>query len=181
MVRVKTFVYVGTSLDGFLAKKDGNIDWLNEFQSQEVFESYKEFIGTIDAIVIGRGTFESVLTFSSWPYDKPVFILSSTLTQIPEKLKGNATLISMKPKELLKHLERKGFSNIYVDGGKVIQGFLREDCIDEMIITRIPILLGEGIPLFGPLGTDLRFEHVRTSVLANGLVKSWYRRKQRRG
>lgn len=176
--RMKATVYIGTSLDGFIAKKDGNLDWLVKFQNKEVGDSYEEFIITIDAHVIGRGTFETVLAYHPWPYEKKVFVLSSTIKQIPEALQGKVTVLSMKPRDVLKYLSSEGFSNIYVDGGNVIQGFLKEDCIDELIITRVPVLLGSGIPLFGSLNNDLRFEHKKTQVYSNGLVKSWYTRKR---
>jgi dihydrofolate reductase len=175
---MKTTVYVGTSLDGFIARKDGDIDWLVKYQNKEVHESYNEFINRIDAMVIGRGTYEKVLSFPEWPYEKKVFVLSTSLKQIPGTLNEKATLIAMKPAVLLNYLSDKGFSNIYVDGGKVIQSFLKEDLIDELIITRVPELIGTGIPLFGYLDNDLRFEHIKTNIYSDGLVKSQYERKR---
>ena len=175
---MKTTIYVGTSLDGFIARKDGDIDWLVKYQNKEVHESYNEFINRIDAMVIGRGTYEKVLSFPEWPYEKKVFVLSTSLKQIPGTLNEKATLIAMKPAVLLNYLSDKGFSNIYVDGGKVIQSFLKEDLIDELIITRVPELIGTGIPLFGYLDNDLRFEHIKTNIYSDGLVKSQYERKR---
>ena len=175
---MKTTVYVGTSLDGFIARKDGDIDWLVKYQNKEVHDSYNEFISRIDAMVIGRGTYEKVLSFPEWPYEKKVFVLSTSLKQIPGTLNEKATLVDMKPAALLNYLSDKGFSNIYVDGGKVIQSFLKEDLIDELIITRVPELIGTGIPLFGYLDNDLRFEHIKTSIYSDGLVKSQYERKR---
>ena len=175
---MKTIVYIGTSLDGFIARKDGEIDWLVKFESS-VKDDYVEFISKIDAIVIGRGTFEKVLTYPSWPYDKKVFVLSTSMKQIPDLVSGKATLLSMNPRELLRYLSREGYSNVYVDGGKVIQGFLKEDCIDELIITRVPLLIGSGIPLFDFLNNDLEFTHRHTKTFSNGLVKSHYERKRR--
>jgi dihydrofolate reductase len=175
---MKTTVYVGTSLDGFIARKDGDIDWLVKYQNKEVHESYNEFINRIDAMVIGRGTYEKVLSFPEWPYEKKVFVLSTSLKQIPGTLNEKATLVAMKPAALLNYLSDKGFSNIYVDGGKVIQSFLKEDLIDELIITRVPELIGTGIPLFGYLDNDLRFEHIKTTIYSDGLVKSQYERKR---
>ncbi|MFZ1081857.1 MAG: dihydrofolate reductase family protein [Candidatus Kryptoniota bacterium] len=170
---------MGTSLDGFIAKKDGDIDWLVKFENREVNDSYREFMSKIDAVVIGRGTFEKVLTFPSWPYEKKVFVLSTGIKQVPDMLRGKVTVLSMKPRELLNYLSSEGFSNIYVDGGKVVQGFLKEDCIDEMIITKVPVLIGSGIPLFGFLDNDLQFKHIRTDVYSNGLVKSRYERERK--
>ena len=175
---MKTTVYVGTSLDGFIARKDGDIDWLVKYQDKEVHESYNEFISRIDAMVIGRGTYEKVLSFPEWPYEKKVFVLSTSLKQIPGTLNEKATLVAMKPAALLNYLSDKGFSNIYVDGGKVIQSFLKEDLIDELIITRVPELIGTGIPLFDYLDNDLRFEHIKTNIYSDGLVKSQYERKR---
>jgi len=175
---MKTTVYVGTSLDGFIARKDGDIDWLVKYQNKEVHDSYHEFISRIDAMVIGRGTYEKVLSFPEWPYEKKVFVLSTSLKQIPGTLNEKATLVAMKPAELLNYLSDKGFSNIYIDGGKVIQSFLREDLVDELIITKVPELIGTGIPLFGYLDNDLRFEHIKTNIYSDGLVKSQYKRKR---
>ena len=175
---MRTTVYVGTSLDGFIARKDGDIGWLVKYQNKEVHDSYNEFISRIDAMVIGRGTFEKVITFPEWPYEKKVFVLSTGLKQIPETLNEKATLVAMKPAELLTYLSGKNFSNIYIDGGKVIQSFLKEDLIDELIITKVPELIGDGIPLFGYLDTDLQFIHNRTEIGSNGLVRSYYERKR---
>jgi dihydrofolate reductase len=171
---MNAIVYIGTSLDGFIARKDGDIDWLTQFANDEAIRSYQEFISRIDAIVIGRGTFEKVLGFPSWPYDRKVFVLSKSIKQLPNELKEKATVLSMDPVLLLKHLSGLGFSNIYIDGGKVIQDFLKEDLVDELIISKVPVLIGNGIPLFGQLETDLQFKHIRTQVQSNGLVRSYY-------
>ncbi|SRR5258705_8375112 len=175
---MKTTVYVGTSLDGFIARKDGDIDWLTKYQNKDVHDSYNAFIKSIDALVIGRGTFEKVLTFPEWPYEKKVFVLSTSLKQIPQILNEKATLLSMKPTAVLNYLSGKNFSNIYIDGGKVIQSFLKEDLVDELIITKVPELIGNGIPLFGYLENDLQFEHILTNVYSDGLVNSHYKRKR---
>ena len=170
-------MYIGTSLDGFIARKDGDIDWLTKFANEEATNAYKELMRRIDAIVIGRGTFDKVLTFPSWPYDKKVFALSSSIKQVPEKVKDKVTILSMKPTALLSYLSEKGFSSIYVDGGKVIQDFLKENLVDELIVAKVPIIIGTGIPLFGYLDHDIQFEHKKTVVASNGLVRSYYHRK----
>jgi dihydrofolate reductase len=175
---MKTSVYIGTSLDGFIAREDGDIDWLTPYGNDEAGRAYEEFIREIDTILIGRGTFEKVLEFPTWPYQKKVFVLSKTLTQLPDTLKDKATLISMEPKDVLSYLSEMGFSSIYVDGGKVIQGFLKEDLIEDLIISRVPVLIGHGIPLFGFLNGDLKFKHLRTEVRSNGLVSSYYKRER---
>ena len=121
--------------------------------------------------------FEKVITFPEWPYEKKVFVLSTSLKQIPDTLNEKATLVAMKPAALLSYLSDKGFSTIYVDGGKVIQDFLKENLIDELIISKVPILIGNGIPLFSYLDTDIQFDHIKTVVASNGLVRSYYHRK----
>jgi dihydrofolate reductase len=171
-------VYIGASLDGFIARPDGDIDWLVKFADADAVESYNEFIANIDVMVIGRGTFETVLGFPSWPYNKPVFVLSRSVKELPDSLKGKATLSALEPAELLRHLSDQGFKSAYIDGGKVIQSFLAADLIDSLIIATIPVLIGSGIPLFGSLDTDIDFEHVRTTSYPNGLVRSYYNRKR---
>lgn len=175
---MKTTAYIGTSLDGFIARKNGEIDWLIQFDSEEINQSYTEFSSGIDAIVMGRSTFEKVLTFPSWFYQQKVFVLSSQIKQVPDDLKEKVTILSMQPKEVLDYLSGEGYSNIYVDGGKVIQSFLKENLLDDLIITRVPVLIGNGIPLFGELNQDIAFKHIKTDLFSNGLVKSHYKRIQ---
>ena len=173
---MKASVYIGTSLDGFIAREDGDIAWLTRFADENAIQAYDDFIEGIDSIIIGRGTFETVLTFPDWPYQKPVFVLSGSLTHLPDKLTAQATLISLKPAETLTYLSDLGYRSAYVDGGQVIQSFLDQDLIDDLTIATIPVLLGSGIPLFGRLSRDLNFTHLRTNSFPNGLVRSYYRR-----
>ncbi len=175
---MKTFVYIGTSVDGFIARSDGDIEWLVQYANEEAIQAYEEFIAKIDTVVIGRGTFEKVLTFPSWPYEKKIFILSNTLKKLPAGVKDKATILSLTPAETLQKLSQEGCTNIYIDGGKVIQSFLKEDLIDELIISRVPILIGTGIPLFTSMDQDIPFQHVRTEVQSNDLVRSYYKRKR---
>ena len=168
-------VYIAASLDGYIAKKDGGIDWLLEISNPDESDfGFSEFIKNIDAIVMGRNTFELVLTFGSWPYAKPVFVLSSSLKSIPEKLSGKAELLQGDPHSVLKKLNARNYFNLYIDGGKTIQEFLKLNLIDEMIITQIPILLGDGIPLFGALAKEQKFKLIKSEVLVNALVKNHY-------
>jgi dihydrofolate reductase len=166
------------SLDGFIARQDGSIDWLVPFGSEEAAAAFNEFESRVDAIVMGRGTFETVLKFPDWPYRRPVFVLSSRLKQVAVELQGRATILSMPPRGLLQHLTNEGFSRLYVDGGRVIQSFLREDLVDELIIAHVPVIIGSGIPLFSSLHQDLRFTHVRTIVFTNGVVQTHYERER---
>ena len=173
---MKTSVYVGVSLDGFIAGRNGDLDMFAPYESREIFDRYLEFIKDIDVIVTGRGTFQKVLSFPEWPYSKRLFVMSKTLKTLPDELRDKVEITPLNPLPLLGKLEQDGFSNISVDGGKVIQSFLREDRIEKLIITRIPILLGEGIPLFTTMDHSLSFTHLETAVLSNGLVSSSYQR-----
>ncbi|MFW9793475.1 MAG: dihydrofolate reductase family protein [Candidatus Thorarchaeota archaeon] len=171
------YVYIATSLDGFIATADGGLDWLDEIPNPEKNDfGYAEFMRGIDAIVMGRKTFEKVLTFSFWPYDKPVYVTSKSKIVIPKEFEDKVEIITGNPRKLVDHLKTKGHQNLYIDGGVTIQGFLEEDLIDEMIITRVPVLLGNGIPLFGTLTRKLHFKHEKTEVFNEMLVKSVYKR-----
>jgi dihydrofolate reductase len=169
------YVYVAASIDGYIAKSDGDIDWLHEQPNPNNDDyGYSNFIENIDALIMGRHTYEKVRTFGEWHYEKKVFVLSSVLKQVPDELAGKVEFISGSPKEILAHVNSLGFNNLYIDGGKVIQSFLAGDLIDELIITRIPILLGGGLPLFGELDNPLKFTHKSTEVYDNALVKSHF-------
>ena len=174
-------VYIATSLDGYIAKEDGNIDWLMNIPNPEKSDyGFSEFLGRVDGIFMGRKTFEVVLSFPDWPYSKPipVFVLSNTWQTLPVKVSGKAEIVSGELQRILAALKDRGINNLYVDGGNTIQAFLKEDLIDEMIITKVPILLGSGIPLFGKNELELAFEHVETEVINNFLVRSRYLRKR---
>jgi dihydrofolate reductase len=171
------YIYIATSLDGFIARKDGSIDWLLEIPNPEKSDfGFSDFIRTIDAIVMGRKTYETVLAFNEWPYNKPVFVLSNTLQSLPQNLSDKVEIIKGSPELVVNALNERQFKNLYIDGGKTIQSFLNENLIDEMIITKVPIILGEGIPLFGKLVKEQKFAHIKTEVLFNCLVKSHYKK-----
>lgn len=171
------YVYIAMSLDGFIATSDGGLDWLDEIPNPEKSDfGYAEFMNGIDAIVMGRKTFEKVLTFGLWPYEKPVYVLSKSKVDIPKELENKVKTITGRPKEIVDQLKELGHQNLYVDGGITIQGFLEEDLIDEMIITRVPVLLGNGIPLFGKLMQRLTYSHKKTEFLTEMLTKSYYKR-----
>ena len=165
-------VFIATSLDGFIAREDGSLDWLPADGGEP--HGYDEFIATVDAIVMGRKTFDTVMTFGSWPFDKPVIVLTSR----PSKLKIPANVacegMSGSPQEIVTHLARRGMKHLYIDGGMTIRRFLEAGLIQRMIITRISVLLGSGIPLFGPLARDIRLRHVATRSYPSGLVQSEY-------
>jgi dihydrofolate reductase len=169
---VRASVFVGTSLDGFIARANGAFDFLPPGGGEP--HGYDEFIATVDALVIGRKTFETVLGFDGWAYGKkPVFVLSNRAIAAPpagavvERMSGA-------PTEIVSRLEARGIKHIYVDGGITIQQFLQAGLIQRLIITRVPVLIGTGIPLFGPLGRDISLKHVATRQYASGLVQSEY-------
>jgi len=172
-------VYIAASLDGYIATPEGGLDWLYAVPNPDNDDyGYADFIAGIDAIVMGRKTFEKVMTFEPWPYTKPVFVLSNSLTQLPEAIEDKAEKISGELRKLVQQLSARGYSNLYIDGGSVIRSFLTEDLIDEMTITRVPVLLGSGIPLFTQLSEALAFEHQKTEVLSSALVKTQYIRSR---
>ncbi|OSY88301.1 diacylglycerol kinase [Tenacibaculum holothuriorum] len=171
-------VFIATSLDGFIADKNGNIDWLHEIPNPENIDmGYQEFTSRIDALVMGRTTYETVLGFDiEWPYQKPVFVLSTTLSKVPENLEGKVFLIKGTLTEVLAQIHKKGYNKLYIDGGKVIQSFLKEDLIDEIILTRIPVLLGEGSPLFSSQPNKLNFECTKTQIYLDKIVQNHFKR-----
>lgn len=169
------FVYIATSIDGYIATSDGGIEWLDELPNPDNSDyGYSEFIKNIDALIMGRKTFEKVCTFEEWPYKEKVFVLSTTLTEVPPELVGKIAFISGTPAEIISNVNSQGFNNLYIDGGLVVQSFLAADLIDELIITKIPILLGSGIPLFGHLDKPLKLRLKSTKVYDDALVKSRY-------
>lgn len=174
---MKIKIFIGTSIDGFIARPNGDIDWLTPFANEEAVRAYEEFVTGIDAHLIGRGTLEKVLEFPEWPYKHDVFVLSNSWKTLPAGMKGKATLISMRPTETVAFLAAKGIKNIYIDGGKVIQDFLRANLVDEMTISLAPILIGSGIPLFAQLDIDVAFKHINTEVYSNGLVRTKYEKR----
>lgn len=169
---MKASVFIATSLDGFIARPDGRLDWLPPGGGEE--HGYEAFMATVDALVIGRMTYETVLAFETWPYgDKPVFVLSTSPLALPPA-GAKVERESGDPAAIVARLDARGFRHAYVDGGVTIQGFLRAGLIQRFIVTRIPILLGAGIPLFGPLPHDVPLRHVTTRALASGMVQSEY-------
>ncbi len=171
------FVYIAASLDGYIADKSGDLDWLLEYPNPSDSDyGWDEFIAGIDAIVMGRGTFEKVLSFGEWPYERPVIVLSDTLKSVPEAFAEHVTLMQGEPAQIVKQIHAMGYKNLYIDGGRTVQRFLQADQVDELIITHVPVLLGDGYPLFKPMADKLRFEHLNTLVYNDTFVKSFYRR-----
>ncbi|MEP6495606.1 MAG: dihydrofolate reductase family protein [bacterium] len=169
---MKTSVFVGMSLDGFIARPNGAFDFLDAAGSEP--HGYHEFIATVDALVIGRNTFEIVLGFAQWPYgDKPVFVLSSR--PLPTIPKGAVVeQMAGAPGDIVAQLAARGIAHAYVDGGITVQRFLAAGLIDRITMSRVPVLIGTGISLFGALPHDVLLEHVATRQYSSGLVQSEY-------
>jgi dihydrofolate reductase len=166
-------VFVGTSVDGFIARPNGSFGFLPEGGGEP--HGYDEFIASVDAIVIGRKTFETVLTLPEWPYgDKRVVVLSSQPLDLSPARSGNVAQMNGPPVAIISKLAEGGARHVYVDGGITIQRFLRAGLVQRLIITRVPVLIGEGIPLFGALPSDIQLRHVMTQQYPSGLVKTEY-------
>jgi dihydrofolate reductase len=171
---IKVSVYIAASLDGFIARKNGDIDWLAGGESGEDY-GYAEFMSEVDHIVMGRNTFEKVLTFGGWHYEKKVIVLTSRDLALPPELTDKVEALHLPSRGLIHELEGRGSRHIYLDGGVTIQRFLREGLVDEMTITAIPILIGTGLPLFGALEQDVKLELLKSMSFRNGFVQNRYK------
>ena len=172
---MKASVFIATSLDGFIARRDGGIDWLPEPELEGEDYGFGKFFETVDYLVMGRNSFEKVMTLGGWFYGTtPVVVLTHRSLDIPEGLSSPVITLSGSPAEVVAELASRGAKHLYIDGGKTVQAFLDAGLIERMIITRIPVLLGDGIPLFGPLRQDIKLRHVATRAFDDGLVQSEY-------
>lgn len=171
-------VYIATSLDGYITDRNGGLGWLENIPDPGDNDmGYGAFMAETDALLMGRTTFETVCGFDvDWPYAKPVYVLSNTLTAVPEEYADKVWLVSGTLAEVLAFIHERGHHCLYIDGGKTIQSFLREGLIDEMVITVFPVLLGGGHSLFGALPKELNFELIRSEVHLGKLVQNYYRR-----
>jgi len=172
-------VFVGISLDGFIARPNGDLDWLTGDGDGDSAEyGYNEFIADIDAIVMGRKTFEKALTFDKWYYGKKrVVVLTNHAIDlsVAHARGGVVAVMAGSPTEIVSKLATSGARRLYVDGGITIQEFMRVGLIQRLIISRLPVLIGDGIPLFGSLPRDIRLSHIETRTYPGGMVQSEYR------
>ncbi len=177
---MSNIVYIGTSLDGYISSPDGSLEWLNSVPNPEGSDlGFSKFMERVDAIVMGRLTFETVVGVGrGWHYPKPGIILSSTLSSVPEEFADHVLLANGSPSAIVQLAHQQGYRNLYIDGGNTIQNFLREDLIDELIVTELPILLGGGDRLFGTIEQQLMFELVSTEILLGQMVKKHHRRRR---
>ena len=170
-------VFIAASLDGFIARRDGNLDWLMKYNVEGEDLGYNAMMASVEGLIMGKGTFQKILSFGEWAFKKPVVVMSRSLkeTDIPDHLDGKVRLSDAPPRALMNQLSTEGWSRVYVDGGKVIQSFLAEGLIKDILLTRVPILIGEGLPLFGAIPDDITLEHLETKSFPSGLVSSKYR------
>jgi dihydrofolate reductase len=170
-------VFIATSLDGYIARVDGDISCLLSRDNPGEDHGFESFIKNMDGIIMGRGTLEKALEFPSWPYPKPVVVLSQNLTasDVPEHLQGKVRILDRKPRAVMEMLSQEGWKRAYVDGGLLIQSFIQEKLIDDLVITTVPVLIGRGRPLFGPLTADVSLTLLESKHFPSGLVQSRYR------
>lgn len=174
---ITAHVFIAISLDGFIARHDGDIAWLLQRDDPTEDHGYPAFIADKDVIVMGRGSYEKALSSDPWPYDRPVVVLSHKLAcaPVPEALQGKVRFSTRAPREEMEALAAQNVRRVYVDGGQVVQSFLREGLIADMVITTIPVLIGSGRPLFGALSRDIDLKLVSSRSFPSGLVQSSYR------
>src|SRR5690348_5264346 len=173
MRAMKLSVFCGVSVDGFLARPNHALDFLDAGGQES--HGFEEFYKSVDVLVIGRRTYEVVLTFGDWPYGKkPVIVLSSHPLDFSKVKGGIVEQMTGEPVEIVKQIKSRGFKHAYIDGGVTIQRFLASGCIDRLVITRVPVLIGAGIPLFGAVPHDIRLRHVASRCYKGGLVQSEY-------
>ena len=168
-------VYIAVTQDGFIAREDGDVEWLEQYSQENEDYGYHDFMESVDVLILGRNTFEKVVNFGDWAYgDKTVVVMSSEHMILPPEVPETVRGVTLSPAALLKQLESEGKKHAYVDGGITIQSFLRDGLVDQLILSRVPILLGSGIPLFGELEEELELEHSETLTFDSGIVQSHY-------
>ncbi|MBQ2261010.1 MAG: dihydrofolate reductase [Loktanella sp.] len=169
-------IFIASSLDGYIARQDGDVSWLTPNGAEKEDHGYSAFYESIDGIIMGRGTWDVASRFDPWPFDKPVIVLSSHLSQadLPPGLGGAVQVWNCSPHETMQRVAAEGWNRAYIDGGKLIQSFLAASLIADLTLTRVPVLLGQGIPLFGRLPKERALMHQGTRTFASGLVQSHY-------
>lgn len=174
---ITAHVFIATSVDGFIAREDGDIGWLLERDDPAEDHGYTNFIRDKDVIVMGRGSYEKAVLSDAWPYNLPVVVLSRQLTgmPVPGSLQGKVRFLDLTPSQMMEELARQNVQKVYVDGGRVVHSFLQQGLIDDMVITTVPVLIGAGKSLFGTLPKDIDLALVSSRKFPSGLVQSTYR------
>jgi len=179
-VSLKASVFIATSLDGYIARENGELDWLdaaNALVPKGEDCGYSQFMAGIDILVMGRTTYEKVQSFGTWPYSHPVIVLSRNKIEFQNDLAQNISCSSESPNELCQRLAGEGAKRLYIDGGVTIQRFLASGLINDLTITVIPVVLGSGKSLFGKLEKDILLEHTSTKTFDFGFVQLTYKVK----
>jgi len=172
---MRASVFIATTTDGFIARKNGGLDWLTGADPGDEDYGFEDFMASVDALVMGRNTFDFVLRAGGWAYgEKPVFVLTNRRLELPPGFAGRVEPLAMSPVGVAGELDGRGIEHVYVDGAETIQAFLRSGLVRRMIITRLPLLIGSGIPLFGDLDTDVDLRLVRSTAYGNGWVQLEY-------
>lgn len=176
--RPECAAFIATSLDGYIARPCGGIDWLEASQSAVPTGEdcgYSAFMQTVDAVVMGRATYEKALSFPAWPFpDKPVWVISRSLQSLAPCLPASTQLLRDRPEAIVARAALRGFQRLYIDGGLLIQSFLRAGLLEQLTVTMVPVLLGAGRPLFGPMERDVRLRLRSSQTFPFGFVQSTY-------
>lgn len=183
---MKCSVFIATSVDGFIAKLDGSVDWLHSVGNLEVDMGnqadmgFNDFLTSIDCLIMGRKCMDAIsnmnLTAEQWPYGNTrIIVLSNTLKEAPDNLKGKVEIYSGDLNALLSRLKDDGYKHAYIDGGKTIQEFIKLKLINAITITTAPIILGEGIPLFGKTNQEIKLEQADSITFPNDFVQISYK------
>ncbi|WP_167193396.1 dihydrofolate reductase family protein [Brevibacterium pigmentatum] len=169
---LRAVVFLGLSVDGRIARPDGDLEWLTSRGAAAGDAGFTPFLESVDSLVMGRRTFEAIAAYEDWPYlDRPIHVISTTL---PPDVDSRIT-VHRSPESAIDALQRDGRRRVYADGGETIRWFLAAKLVDEITLSYVPVLIGDGPSLFGPLGGDVDLEHVRTEVLDGGMVQTTYR------
>ena len=169
---MKISVFIAMSLDGFIAGENDELDWLRAVESKDEDYGYKKFFSTVDAILLGRNTYEKIIKFESWPYHEKTCYIA---TNRPLHPLYNEKSVSGSPDEIFQFLKQNNHRHIYLDGGKLIHSFLEKKQIDEMTISVIPLLLGRGIPLFSKHEHIINLSLQRAKSFPSGLTQLCYK------
>ncbi len=170
-------MFMAMSLDGYVAREDFGLDWLMKQKTDGEDHGYAAFMESVDGLVMGSGSFQTALTFEAWPYEKPVVVLSKRLKSedIPDDLRDKVSISALEPLQLMASLSEQGWTRAYIDGGKVIQSFMRAGLIADMTVTVVPILIGAGKRMFGALDADIDLQLLDSKSFPSGLVTSRYK------
>ncbi|MDN5793735.1 MAG: dihydrofolate reductase family protein [Brevibacterium aurantiacum] len=169
---LRAVVFLGLSGDGRIARPDGDLEWLTSRGEAAGDAGFTPFVESVDAVVMGRKTYEVIASIQDWPYlGRPIHVISTTLAADADA----RITVHRSPEAAIDALQRDGCKRVYVDGGATVRWFLAAKLVDELTLSQVPVLIGDGPSLFGSLGGDVHLEHLRTEVLDGGMVQTTYR------